>query len=161
MGSERFGNADKRPGRLLRAVLLLICCGLSNPLLAWPVAPFTTFNQSPLVQIFGLPPIGEARILPSGEERFRLLSMVASNYVQRSNASESLLLDGETQRVELDYVRSKGGRFEWGLHVPYITHSPGALDSFIIKWHDIFGLPQGGRDTAPRDVLNYNYQGFT
>ncbi len=34
----------------------------------------------------------------------------------------------------------------------------GFLDSFIIGWHDTFGLPQGGRDRAPKNRLAYSYR---
>jgi len=81
----------------------------------------------------------------------------SSNYVEDSNSREQILLDGETTRMTL------GGRYglsksvELGVEIPYIVHSGGFLDGFIINYHDSFGFPQGGRDQAPRNRLLYRY----
>ena len=137
----------------------LLGAALLVPLLAQarPVTPFFTFNQSPLVQLYGLPAIGNARLLDPGEQRYRLQADLASNYTLGRSAYESLTLDGETTRLTLAFSGHGGRNFEWGLQIPYISHSGGMLDGFIRDWHDTFGLPQGGRETAPIDVLNYRY----
>ena len=51
---------------------------------------------------------------------------------------------------------TRAGR-EYFLEVPAVAHSAGTFDGFIEGWHDAFGLPQGGRDTAPRDRLSLTY----
>jgi len=48
-------------------------------------------------------------------------------------------------------------KIEVGIEIPWIAYSGGFLDSFIIDWHDTFGMPQGGRDSAPKNKLKYNY----
>lgn len=144
------------PVRRLRLLTLLLL--LSAPALqARPVTPFFTFNQSPLAQLYGLPPIGEARLLDPGEQRYRLQADLASNYTLGNSARESLVLDGETTRITLAFNGHGGRNLEWGLLVPYVSHSGGVLDQFVNTWHDTFGLPTGGRETAPIDQLNYRY----
>jgi len=125
---------------------------------AQPVTPFFSFNQSPIIQIHNLPAIDSAGILSEGRARYRLVNNLASNYILRNTANENLLFDGETNRSTFMYSRGVDRGWEWGVQIPYISHSGGSLDSFIEDWHSIFGLPQGGRNTAPRDRLNYFYQ---
>ncbi len=36
----------------------------------------------------------------------------------------------------------------------------GVLDQFIIDFHNFFGLPQGGREDFPLDVMNYRYKDY-
>ena len=48
-------------------------------------------------------------------------------------------------------------RFEVGMNIPYVLYGGGFLDDFIIDWHDTFGMPQGGRDSAPKGAINYSY----
>lgn len=137
----------------------LLGAALLSPLLAQarPVTPLFTFNQSPLVQLYGLPAIGEARLLDPGEQRYRLQVDIANNYTVGRTGSESILLDGETTRLTLAFSGHGGRNFEWGLAIPYVSHSGGMLDGFIRNWHDTFGLPQGGRAGAADDVLDYQY----
>jgi hypothetical protein len=118
--------------------------------------PLPTFNQSPLVQVYGLPAPDGARVLARGQWRVQARFEAANNFLSLENSDESLVLDGETHRTAVT-VRFGGGANEWGIEIPYISHSGGSLDGFIVNWHDTFGLPQGGRDTAPFDQLRFVY----
>jgi len=81
----------------------------------------------------------------------------ASNYVDDSNAEEQLVLDGETTRITLSGRYGLSQNIELGVTIPYISHSGGFLDNFIIHYHELFGFPQGGREQAPRNRLLYRY----
>ena len=122
------------------------------------ITPFYTQNQSPLIQIFGLPSIGNPTVLPPNKTDVRMILDYASNYVQDANPRESILLDGESARISVDGRFGIARGFEVGLVIPYIVESGGFLDSFIINYHNTFGFPQGGRDQAPRNRLLYQYQ---
>jgi hypothetical protein len=128
------------------------------PVAAQSVTPFFTSNQSPVIQIHNLPAIDSAHVLRESSARYRLVNDLASNYTFANRSNENLLFDGETLRNTFVYVRGVGEGWEWGVQIPYISHSGGSLDSFIEDWHDTFGLPQGGRNTAPHNRLNYFYQ---
>ena len=122
------------------------------------VTPFFSFNQSPIIQIHGLPAIDSAAVLPEQGARYRLTHDLASNYTFKDRANENLLFDGETNRSTFSYSRGIGNGWEWGAQIPYVSHGAGSLDGFIEDWHDTFSLPQGGRDTAPHNRLTYRYQ---
>jgi len=131
---------------------------LPGILLAKPVVPFFSFNQSPVIQVHNLPAIGSAGILNEARARYRLVNDLISNYTRRNTANENLLFDGETNRSTFEYSRGTGEGWEWGVQIPYINHDGGSLDGFIEDWHSTFGLPKGGRNVAPRNQLRYFYQ---
>ncbi len=140
--------------------LLLIA---SNPLCAagsattLEIAPFRTFNQSPLIQIYGLPAPEDSTILAPRASRVEVSLDISSNFTDGTGPNEMLILDGETYRTTFRYRRGIGAGWEAGVDVPYVTHDGGFLDDFIVNWHSTFGLPQGGRDHAPKDRLDYRY----
>jgi len=144
--------------RFCAALMALFC--LSAPCLAadMEITPFRTVNQSPLVQIFGLPVESNAVITPAGRLKFSLTQDVASEYTVSKASSEQISLDGESYRWILATRYGIGSRFEVGAEIPYILYGGGFLDSFIVDWHKTFGLPQGGRDSAPKNRLLYSYQ---
>lgn len=121
------------------------------------ITPFRTVNQSPLVRIFGQPAESGAAVTPPGHISASLVQDVANNYAVSGNAREQVRLDGESYRwtAALRYGISQG--FEVGIEVPYMVEGGGFLDGFIVDWHNAFSLPQGGRDTAPRNRLLYAY----
>lgn len=121
------------------------------------IRPFRTFNQSPLIQIYGLPTPEDSLLLDRGKIGIELNFDLSSNFSSRSNQNETLVLDGETYRTSLRYRRGMGGGWEIGIDVPHVSHDGGFLDDFIIDWHDTFGFSQGGRDNAPTDRLAYIY----
>jgi hypothetical protein len=155
---ETSAAVSKQRYKLLFRLLVPIMVFPSvSPLYAFDIVPFYSTNQSPLVQIYGLPSAGSAIVLPQGGKEFRATLDHASNYVDDATVRETILLDGETTRMTL------GGRYglskdvELGVAIPALVHGGGFLDGFIINYHDLFGFPQGGRDQAPRNRLRYRY----
>lgn len=141
----------------LAALAFLIC--LTGPVFAadMEITPFRTSNQSPLVQIFGFPAESDATITPVGHVTFNLTQDVASNYTFADTAREHILLDGESYRWTLAARYGITPDFEAGVDIPYVLYGGGFLDSFVIEWHKFFGLPQGGRDTAPKNRQRFAY----
>lgn len=137
------------------AFLLLLFWSL--PCQGATLAPLATRNQSPLIQIFGLPATGDSRLPDAGQISAELTLDQASHNTSSNSSTENILLDGETTRVELSLRRSLSERMEIFLVLPWVSYQGGFLDDFVIDWHDTFGLPQGGRDTSPRDRLLYRY----
>ncbi|MFH1029210.1 MAG: DUF3187 family protein, partial [Pseudomonadota bacterium] len=140
------------------ALLALLVC-LSKPASAYDmeIIPFRTVNQSPLVRIFGLPAQSDAALTPAGRVTATLTQDIASSYTLNKTAREQIVLDGESYRWTLAASYGLGQRFEAGIEIPYVLDGGGFLDSFIIEWHKTFGLPQGGRDSAAKNRLNYSY----
>ncbi len=121
-------------------------------------SPFYTRNLSPVVQIFGLPPAEGGQTTPRGRSRLQLVMDVSNNFTEEESATESLLFDGETSRMTLSLRYGFSNGWEAGLDIPVVSHQGGMLDGFIENWHNTFGLPQGGRDKAPRNRLHYFYK---
>jgi hypothetical protein len=140
----------------LLPLILLLC----TPAAAHPsdIVPFQTHNQSPVVQIYGLPAISDSRILAAGSKELTLVIDIANNYVDDSARNEHITLDGETYRLNLVGRFGIGNRLELGFEIPYVFQSGGVLDGFIENYHSTFGFPQGGRDQAPNGRLLFNYQ---
>jgi hypothetical protein len=152
-----------RPTRPVQAFLLLYLLFVAGKVMEASADPYTgvqplySFNQSPLVQIYGLPALGPARVLQRDESSLALRLQIANNFTGASNQTEVLNLDGETHRLSLSWRRGLGRGTEWGFELPYLTHNGGFLDNAIERWHDTFGLPNGGRNNAPRNLIDYRY----
>ncbi len=138
--------------------LLLFIWAYPCSLYALELTPFHTQNQSPLIQIYGLPSTGEATVTPLGSKDFNFVLDLSNNYIDDSAGAERIVLDGESYRWSFigRYGIAKG--MEVGVEIPYIVQGGGFLDGFIEGYHNTFGFPKGGRDQAPSGRLLYNYQ---
>jgi hypothetical protein len=151
-----------RPRAVRSPLLLLLCAGFAfaaraaSP--ALEASPYAVSNLSPFGILYGVPAIGAASVLVPGALHAELSEAVASSYAFANSSREAIVLDGETHRVALRLRRGFAQGWEWTLELPWISHSGGRLDSFIIRWHELFGLPQGGRDQADRDRLFFSYR---
>ena len=145
---------------IFHSVWIILLMTVSHPVMAHAadIVPFATRNQSPLVSIFGLPAVGDPLVANAGAKEFGLGVDLASNYVSETAAGENIVLDGESLRISLRGRYGLGKDLEIGMEVPFLVLGGGFLDDFIIKYHDTFGFPQGGRDTAPRNRLLYLYR---
>lgn len=143
--------------RILNIVVAVIVILSSSAVQALDITPFNTKNQSPLVQIYGIPEVSNTILLPRGGKEFNVTVNHASNYVDEATARERILLDGETTRLIIGGRYGLSERVQVGVQIPYLNHSGGFLDGFIIDYHSLFGFPQGGRDQAPRNRLLYRY----
>lgn len=139
---------------LLFALALLLVPAAGRAL---EITPFYTFNQSPFVQIFGLPAAESAHVMERGKLAGVLAVDVASNFANDVGSREEITLDGETYRTTLAmrYGARKG--FEVGLDIPYVAESSGFMDGGIEGFHEFFDLDQAGRDEAPRNRLLFRY----
>lgn len=122
------------------------------------IAPIVISNYNPFIAVHGLPQIGSAANLEKGANRVAVMYDLSSYYVNLRRTDESVILDGETQRTTFVYQLGLSERLQVGVFIPYVNHSGGSLDSFINDWHDFFGLPGGGRETAENDQLRFYYE---
>lgn len=121
------------------------------------ITPFRTTNQSPLVMIHPIPAESSSVITPKGRLLSALTLDIANSYSLSTSANEGILLDGESSRWTLSTRYGVTDSVEVGIELPWIIYGGGFLDSFIIGWHDAFGLPQGGRKAAPDNRIRYSY----
>jgi hypothetical protein len=122
------------------------------------ITPFYTQNQSPVIQIFGLPFIGEPSLVPARKADLRFIIDLANHFIEDENPRESIVLDGQSTRISLDARYGISKNFEVGLAIPYIIEGGGFTDGFIDWYHNTFGFAAGGRDHAPKNRLLYQYQ---
>lgn len=142
----------------IAAYLLFLLLCTPFPAYSSEIVPFRTFNQNPVVQIFGLPAIGDSRTLAAGRRELALVFDLASNYADNSSNNERIVIDGETYLLNMTGRFGVSDRLEVGFEAPYTFQSGGFLDSFIQNYHSTFGFPNGGREQAPNGRLLFRYQ---
>ncbi len=141
--------------RLAACVLVTNTFQIGTPAHAQPLHDG---DNGPFAGLFGWPVSVEgSRLTVAGANAWGLFASASSHSVQEMRGAESLLLDGETRRVRIDYRRGFSDRFELGAELAWIWHESGSLDSLISGWHGFLGLPQRNRDNAPYDRLLFRY----
>ena len=130
----------------------------AGPARGLEITPFATRDLGPLSHIYGLPATGGGRLLPPGAKELGVTADLISHNVRIARGSENLLLDGETYRFALGARADILDGLEVGIEVPLLVQGGGVTDSFIEGWHNFFGLPQGGRNTSPRNRLLFSYR---
>ena len=146
-----------RAGSLLCFLILGDCIAFADSSFSQGVRPLYSFNQSPLIQIYGLPALGEARVLAQNESDLALRLQISNNFTGAWTAGEFLNLDGELHRLTFTWRQGLPGGREWGFELPYLWHTGGFLDAYIERFHDSSNLPQGGRTDIPLNQVNYRY----
>ncbi|MEM8563298.1 MAG: DUF3187 family protein [Pseudomonadota bacterium] len=119
--------------------------------------PLYVKNLSPVTGLLGFPSQRFAGSEPRGELGVALHSSVSNTYILDTNSREFLTLDGETLRFALDFRYGFAADWDIQLEVPWLEQSGGHLDRLIDEWHNLWGMSDGGRSRAPRNVLNYQY----
>ncbi len=66
--------------------------------------------------------------------------------------------DMETMSMTLGFRYGLNRRLTLELYSRIVLAYGGVMDKLIIDFHDTFGLPVGGRDAFPRNVVNYKYK---
>ncbi|GFE57886.1 DUF3187 family protein [Geobacter sp. AOG1] len=142
----------------LWSLALLVCAlAIPHPAFSLELTPFQTFNQSPLVQIYGLPAPESGTTVPARRLDTRLSLDIASNFAVDTKGAEAITLDGETYRTTLAFRYGVTNNIELGLDIPYIVETGGIFDSPIQWWHHVFNMSQAGRDEAPKNRLLFTY----
>lgn len=146
--------------RVRIASICALAAGLGLPPLAAFAAGIATFNESALSRGFALPEVGEPDVKAEGQAGWSFSLDLTNEFDEETSDEdhdEALRLDGETQRWTARYRRGFGSGWEASVDVPLLHAGSGGLDSAIENWHDTFGLPDGGRDDAPRNRFDYRY----
>jgi uncharacterized protein DUF3187 len=117
--------------------------------------PLRVRNLSPIMQLYGMPrPVG-AQILESGSTELSFNLEAANNFQSENRMGTFVFFDGESIVSSYRIRQGWGNRFEWGVEVPYVAHTGGALDGVVDEFHEVFGLPDGERSLASRGRLDY------
>ena len=117
--------------------------------------PLWVENLSPLAALVGLPSQRSADIREGVS--VTLHSDVATHFVSQADGDESVFFDGETQRHSLRLRWGFSPFWELSAVVPVTKHSGGFTDGYVNRWHDFFGMPDGGRRNVPNDELRHQF----
>jgi hypothetical protein len=137
--------------------LSLMGCLQALPFAAAAAEPLYAKNLSPVAGLLGLPSPRAAELTAPASWQFAAHAGIASHFAVDSNSREAVKLDGETWRMAFDLRYGLAERWELQLEVPVLSHDGGSLDSLIDGWHELWGMPDGGRKQVPRDRLDYRY----
>jgi len=133
-------------GKLFFVVGLTGC--VSNPYIG---GPLPVRNQHPAqLTVMHLDP-ANTTVLPAGQTAWRTDLAYTSLWLNGSNPQSSWFMDGEVLRAALDARVGLGHGLQFGMQLAGAHSSGGFLDSFIIDYHDAFGLPDQSRSTHVRD----------
>lgn len=93
------------------------------------------------------------RAAPTGEGRLRLglQSAYSSIYEENTDGRDEVVFDGEYLHTSLSARLGIGERTDLELTLGGLYGTSGFLDAFVDSFHGSLGLPDGGRDQAPRD----------
>lgn len=119
--------------------------------------PFSQYNQLPTASIYGLPTSRSAYHLKPKQSQWSLLGSVANTFTTSQSSLERITLDNESLLIQASLRYAINNRWQLGVELPWVNHSGGAFDAFIENWHNFFGLPNGGREFSPQDILNISY----
>ena len=111
-------------------------------------------NLSPVVQLYGMPRMLGARTI-DGDFEASMNMEIANNFQSDLVDGKFGFFDGETYVTSYRFRDDIGERWEWGVEVPWVVHTPGSLDGLVDEFHELFGLPDGERSLAPRGRLDY------
>lgn len=148
----------------LRAVLLvlgavLLCPGCAvleptsepTPVVRGPLAVKT---NGPIVATLLQFRPRTAETTPVGRLRLELTTEYSSMFENGTDGSSRVLFDGEILRVGVALRTGISPTTDVEVELPVSYASSGFLDSFIESWHELFGLPNGGRES--RDEGEYD-----
>lgn len=144
----------------MRPALWMLCAGVcaAGPVVADPLSdPLQLADRGPLAAIHGLPAPRSGSILAPGRSELRIAVEAANHFIHVQTDRETLYLDGESRRVELDWRAGIAEDWELRISAPMIDHAGGGLDSFIEDFHDFWGMPDAGRPAVARNQLTYRY----
>ncbi len=140
--------------RLLLPGLGLAC---SAALAADGSAVFLVADRNPLLQFHHPPAVLAADTAPAGVLVSAWTLDVSNDAMLQESASESLVIDGELWRFEMNLRYGVREGFELGLSVPLLAHLGGVMDRPIWEWHELFGLTNSRRRPFAHDGLRYSY----
>ena len=144
-----------KPKSVLCRAAALLAAVTAAPVYAWDAMP--AYNQGTLARSFALPIIGESVVSGRGQFTRSFDYDLTTEYYADNNASENLVVDGETSMFTLGARYGIGHNLELSARVPVLVVGGGFMDHFIEQWHKTFGLPNGGREYAARDQRQYRY----
>lgn len=137
------------PGPLSVALLVGAPAAFATP----ADAPFLWRNSGALTAPAGLPRARGARLPAAGTTALSLGTEIASQFTQDRESGAEAAIDVETTTVLLSLEHGFSERWSAGVELPLLHQYGGFLDTLIDDYHDLLGLPDGGRERRPSDEV--------
>lgn len=118
---------------------------------------FALRDENPLTRSFYLPLPSDSRA--DAGATFSATFLLTNTLNVEKDPHETLLVDGESDALNLAYEDSFASAWHYRLTLPVIHDSGGFLDPVINTWHRWFGLPSGYRPYYPNNRIDYFYSG--
>jgi hypothetical protein len=118
---------------------------------------FAIRDENPLIRGFYLPLPSDMRLDAPASVSATLL--ISNTLNVEKNSHETLLVDGESDVLDLTYDNALSQSWRYRLSLPVVHDSGGFLDSVIDTWHEIFGFNRGNRPFYPKGQIDYFYSG--
>jgi hypothetical protein len=118
---------------------------------------FLLRDENPLTRGFYLPLPSDSRA--DAGASFSATMLVTNTLNVENDPHETLLVDGESDALNLTYENSLSSSWRYRLTLPIIHDSGGFLDPAINSWHRWFGFANGFRGDFANNKLNYSYAG--
>ncbi len=117
--------------------------------------PLTTRNQNPVyLQTINLQPT-RATILPEDSLEVRIDSSYSNIFETGSSRTNWYQADMELWRLSLNAIYAFRDDMEASIEIPFILTWGGFLDPFIEEFHKVFGFPNAGRETVPKNQFTF------
>lgn len=120
--------------------------------------PLWVENLSPLAQLIAIPSQRSADVRAGLSLTWH--SDVATHFVSQASSDERVFFDGETQKHSLALRWGLSSNWDISATLPVVKHSGGFVDSYVNRWHDFFGMSDGGRSGLPDDLIRYQFDGL-
>lgn len=122
------------------------------------LGPLHGRNQAPLLNLFYVMPVTSARVIGKDRNDFRV-DFDISNIHERHDAGGSVLLyDMEIYRTSLHMTCGILKNLDVHLEIPALALQGGELDGIVQDYHELFGLPNGGREDYDNGLYAYSYK---
>ena len=116
------------------------------------LGPVLWRNTSPVSATLGLPRAASAVLPAPGVLTADLALDWVSDFTTNQRGDALVRLDGESLAGTLRLERGLAPGWAASLTVPFGTRGGGVLDQPIDGWHNLWGLPEGGREREPFTV---------
>ncbi|MBU0504701.1 DUF3187 family protein [bacterium] len=114
-----------------------------------------TRSQNPLYLQFLAMPIESPQTLKKGQKE-AIAHTAFSNIFEYSPLTNTLLnIDMEVWRTAFNFKYGITDEIDVMVEMPFITNSGGFLDGFVQWYHNLFGLPNGGRELVSNNDYHY------
>ena len=138
---------------VVKVVTALVFTGMSLAVEAAQFSPFRAPNLNPPAAVIGLPLWAEVPATTT----YGLTTEVANHFRFSRRVDDEIVMDGETLRVRGYFERPIGDDWSVAIDVPVVHQSGGVLDDVVDGWHSALSLPDGGRNSRPEGVLEFDF----